>query len=82
MEPRPPTGDPAQDFYRYAAGGWIDRVERPANRPAHGIFYIMTDRLTKQMASAAAEAGEMAAQAPRGSPTQLVGDFYNAFMNV
>ncbi|MEO3414138.1 M13 family metallopeptidase [Roseovarius sp. CAU 1744] len=74
--------DPAEDFYRYASGGWIDRVDRPADKPAHGIFYIMTDRLTKQVAAAAAEAGEMAADAPKGSPTQIVGDFYNAFMDV
>lgn len=74
--------DPAQDFYRYASGGWLDRVERPADKPVHGIFYIMTDRLKKQVAAAAAEAGAKAAEAPKGSPTQLVGDFYNAFMNV
>lgn len=76
------TADPTVDFYRYSSGGWMDRVDRPAKYPAYGIFYIMTERLTKQVAQVAAAAGEAAADAPKGSPTQLVGDFYNAFMDV
>lgn len=73
--------NPAEDFYRYSSGGWLDRVERPADKPAHGVFYIMIDRLIKQVSMVAAEAGKQAADAPKGSPTQLVGDFYNAFMD-
>lgn len=77
-----PGVDPAEDFYRYAAGGWLDRVERPAKYPAYGIFLIMTDRVTKQVTAIAEEAADMAPDAPKGSPTQLVGDFYKAFMDV
>ncbi|WP_236638404.1 M13 family metallopeptidase [Mangrovicoccus ximenensis] len=76
------SADPAADFYRYSSGGWLDRVERPEKYPAYGIFYVMTERLTKQVAGVAAAAGDAAAQAPKGSPTQLVGDFYTAFMDV
>ncbi|WP_428927701.1 M13 family metallopeptidase [Marinibacterium sp. SX1] len=76
------TADPRVDFYRYSSGGWMDRVDRPAKYPAYGIFYIMTERLTKQVAQVAEAAGKAAAEAPKGSPTQLVGDFYNAFMDV
>ncbi|WP_417280335.1 M13 family metallopeptidase [Celeribacter sp.] len=76
------SADPRQDFYRYAAGGWMDRVERPARFPTYGIFTIMNDRLTKQVALAAAEAGKSAGDQPKGSPAQQVGDFYNAFMDV
>lgn len=76
------SADPAEDFYRYAAGGWMDRVERPARFPTYGIFSIMGDRLAKMVALAAAEAGKVSAEAPKGSPEQLVGEFYNAFMNV
>ncbi|MDW4499267.1 M13 family metallopeptidase [Sulfitobacter sp. D35] len=82
VENMDPTVDPAQDFYRYASGGWLDRVARPAQFGSYGIFTIMTDRLAKQVSLVAAEAGEAAAEAPKGSPTQLVGDFYNAFMDV
>lgn len=74
--------DPSQDFYRYASGRWLDRVERPSDRASWGVFEIMTERLIKQMAAAAAEAGQAAAGAPKGSAVQLVGDFYNAYMDV
>lgn len=74
--------DPAEDFYRYASGGWLDRVERPADKASWGIFQVIGERLTKQMAQAAARAGEEAGDAEKGSPEQLVGDFYNAFMNL
>lgn len=74
--------DPAEDFYRYASGAWLDRVERPSKFAGYGVFTIMIDRLTKQVSMAAAEAAEQASDAPKGSPTQLVGDFYNAFMDV
>jgi putative endopeptidase len=76
------SADPRQDFYRYASGGWLDRVERPAKYPTYGVFLIMTDRVTKQVTSTAAKAAEEAANAPKGSPTQIVGDFYKAFMDV
>ncbi len=74
--------DPAQDFYRYASGKWLDRVERPEGRPSWGVFEIMVKRLKEQMATLGAEAAEGTATAPKGSPTQLVGDFYKAYMDV
>lgn len=74
--------DPAQDFYRYASGKWLDRVERPEGRPSWGVFEIMQLRLIKQVAALGATAGEGAATAPKGSATQLVGDFFNAYMDV
>lgn len=74
--------DPAVDFYRFANGGWMDRVDRPADQPRWGFLDIMGERALMQVATVAAKAGQETASAPRGSPTQLVGDFYNAFMNV
>ncbi|WP_380058041.1 M13 family metallopeptidase [Falsihalocynthiibacter sp. SS001] len=74
--------DPAEDFYRYASGAWQDRITRPSHLSAYGMFDIMQERQTQQMKLTVARAGEAAATAPKGSPTQLVGDFYNAYMDV
>lgn len=74
--------DPGEDFYRYASGKWLDRVERPEDKARWDIFTIIGERLIKQLAIVAETAGETSADAPKGSNTQLVGDFYKAYMNV
>lgn len=74
--------DPAVDFYRYAAGGWLDRVERPERLAAIGAFQFMAERLKAQMVKTIGEAAEKAATSPKGSPVQLVGDLYNSYMDV
>jgi len=76
------TVDPGEDFYRYASGSWLDRVDKPDDKPRWDIFSIIGERLIKQLAAVAAKAGESSASAPKGSPTQLVGDFYRAYMDV
>ncbi|PRY26406.1 putative endopeptidase [Aliiruegeria haliotis] len=73
--------DPAVDFYRYASGKWLDRVERPSHLAAYGALTIAAERTKERMKIALAEAGRTAADAPKGSPVQLVGDFYNAYMD-
>jgi putative endopeptidase len=74
--------DPADDFYRYASGKWLDRVNRPADKARWDVFSIIGERLIKQLAAVSEKASESSAVAPKGSPTQLVGDFYKAYMNV
>ncbi len=76
-----PSVDPGTDFYRYAAGGWLDRVERPADRVSIDTFDFMGRRLTAQMQNLMAEAGEKSVTAEKGSPLQQVGAFYNAYMD-
>ncbi|MDR7030768.1 M13 family metallopeptidase [Rhizobium rosettiformans] len=76
-----PSVDPRTDFYRYAAGGWLDRVERPADRVSIDTFDFMGRRLTAQMQNLMAEAGEKSVTAEKGSPLQQVGAFYNAYMD-
>ena len=76
-----PSVDPGMDFYRYAAGGWLDRVERPADRVSIDTFDFMGRRLTAQMQNLMAEAGKKSVTAEKGSPLQQVGAFYNAYMD-
>ena len=40
--------DPAQDFYRYANGGWLDRTEIPADSASYGVFDALYDQTQEQ----------------------------------
>lgn len=74
--------DPADDFYRYAAGGWLDRAERPADKAQYNFLTLITDRIDGRVKAIVADARERADQSPQGSPRQQVGTLYNAYMNV
>ena len=41
--------DPAEDFYRFANGGWLDRTEIPADEGAYGVFNELDDLTTAQL---------------------------------
>ena len=73
---------PAVDFYQYAVGGWLKRVVRPERFASYGFFEIMADGVQNQMKEVLTRAGQEAATADKGSPTQQVGTFYNAYLNV
>lgn len=76
------TVDPADDFLRYTSGGWLDRVERPADQPAFGFMQIMAQGISDQMASVVADAAATASAADPGTAKQQVGALYNSFMDV
>jgi putative endopeptidase len=74
------TTPPGDDFFRYANGGWLDRIRIPADKPSYSLRWVMSDtteaRLHGMMEAAAAHA-------PR-RPADLegkVGAFYKAFMD-
>lgn len=77
-----PSISPSQDFYQYAAGAWLERVERPERHGSFGFFEIVADRVEDQMRQVLTQAAKDAKTAPKGSPAQQVGTFYNAYMNV
>ena len=76
------SADPRRDFYRYAAGAWLDRIERPSRLASLGVFDFMLEHLKAQLGEITEKAAAAAASAPKGSPTQQVGDLYRAFMDV
>jgi putative endopeptidase len=71
--------DPRADFYRYASGSWLRRVERPERLASLGAFDFMIEhtkaRLTRVFTQAAADAPA----ARKGTPAQLVGDLYRSY---
>lgn len=76
------SADPRQDFYRFAAGGWLDRVERPANEASLSFISIQSQIITDQIKVVVTKAVDEAPSATTGSPAQQVGDFYSAFMDL
>jgi len=73
---------PGDDFFRYANGEWIKRTEIPNGS---GYFAIegwsngATDSTRKQIAALIEEA--IKANAPAGSDTRKISDFYGSFMD-
>jgi len=43
------TVDPAEDFYRFANGGWLDRTEIPGDRGSYGVFNELDDLTREQL---------------------------------
>lgn len=74
------TADPRRDFYRFAAGGWTDRVAIPDADPDIGGFGQLQARLDAQLLGLIRQAAQDTG--PLGSPTQQVGDFYRAAIDL
>ena len=75
---------PGDDFYRYANGDWLKRTEIPSNRsyidPYGGDLDFSSNDLTrKRIAGVIEEAAK--ANAPAGSKTRKIADFYHSYMD-
>ena len=69
---------PGDDFYRYAAGKWLDANQIPPDRTSWGSFVELADRSERELHEIA-EA--LPVDAPRGSTEQKAGDFYRAYLD-
>ncbi len=69
------TINPADDFFKYANGGWIKKNPIPESERSYGIAKLVMnetyDRMLKLSKDAAADT-----KAGKGSSTQKIGDFY------
>jgi len=70
---------PADDFFRFANGKWVERTEIPAEEPVWGGFSEIRDRNLEVLRGAAEEAAEGGAAA--GSVEQKVGDLWTTGMD-
>src|SRR3954447_6489732 len=69
---------PGDDFFRYANGAWLDRVEIPADKAAYSLRLAMTDT-TEQRLHDLIEAVAKKAEHEPTSTDGKVGAFYKSF---
>jgi len=74
------TVSPAADFFHYANGVWMKANPIPADQTIWGSFSILRDNTKKNMHQLAEDASKKT-DAKKGSPEQLVGDFFFSAMD-
>lgn len=72
------SADPRKDFNRFAAGRWLDAAVIPGDNVRTSGIDAMARKIERDVASVVRDAAAASATAPKGSPTQQVGDFYRA----
>ncbi|MFM2136833.1 MAG: Endothelin-converting enzyme [Bacteroidota bacterium] len=74
------TSNPTDDFFSFANGGWIKSNPIPDDQVRWGTFNILRDN-NKTYMRELAEAAAANKSAAKGSPDQLVGDFWQSAMD-
>lgn len=72
--------DPRQDFYRYAAGNWLRRIEIAPSDADAGGFTLLAHQLDRQLLTLIQQAANTSGTT-KGSAQQQVGDFFKAAMD-
>lgn len=67
--------DPAEDFYRFANGGWLDRTEIPPDEAEYGVFHELRDLTNEQLLTVLNDA-EAGGQLREGSDEWKVSELY------
>jgi len=76
---RDTTVKPGDDFFQYANGSWIKKNPIPAAYSSWGVGDLVEEELRDRLKKINEDA--MAANAPKGSNTQKIGDFYFSGMD-
>lgn len=72
--------EPGDDFFRYANGIWLDRVQIPADKPAYSLRLAMTDTTEQRLHDLIEEAAKKVEPKP-ATIEGKVGAFYRSFMD-
>jgi putative endopeptidase len=75
-----PKTKPGDDFFRYANGAWLDRVQIPADKPAYSLRLAMTDLTEQRLHDLIEETAKRVEQKP-ATIEGKVGAFYRSFMD-
>jgi len=74
---------PSKDFYRFAAGKWVDAAVIPADKVRVSSLYQLNDEVVaKQVQAILEQSATQSTKAPKNSPLQQVGDFYASGLDV
>ena len=71
---------PQDDFYRFVNGKWLEETQIPPDRSNYGAF-VELDVKAKEDLRAIIKEAVADTDAPRGSDTRKVADFYRSFMD-
>ena len=72
--------DPADDFFKYANGGWFKKNPIPSTEQSNGIFRTIADTINNQIKQIC-EKSALDESAQVGGNKQKIGDFYASGMD-
>ena len=71
--------DACDDFFQYANGSWVKNTQIPPSQSRWGSFNILAENNREVLRSILEDAAKQ--KAPKGSDTQLIGDYYASCMD-
>ena len=72
---------PQDDLFGHVNGRWLAEEDIPSDRATWGAFAVIAERAEEQVRAIVEECAASSAQAPKGSPTQQIGDLWTSFMD-
>ncbi|HLV48994.1 MAG TPA: M13 family metallopeptidase [Aliidiomarina sp.] len=72
--------NPADDFFQYINGQWLERTQIPADRARWGSFDELRERAEEQVLAIINELSAIGGE--KGSNAQKIGDLFNAYLDV